>query len=81
MMVQESLQSAVSLATFAIDEAIVGRSFMDDLYNLRINVSPEKISPPTNGVRLIFSLHHRELFELRQMLNYFEKLLNPGNAN
>lgn len=64
-MVQESLQSAVSLATFAIDEAIVEWSFMNDLYNLRINVSPEKISPPSNGVRLIFLPHHQELFELR----------------
>lgn len=64
MMVQESLQSAVSLATFAIDEAIVEQSFMDDLYNLRINVSPEKISSPSNGVRLIFLLHHQVLFEL-----------------
>lgn len=67
MMVQESLQSAVSLATFAIDEAIVEWSFMNDLYNLRINVSPEKISPPSNGVRLIFLLHHQEPFELRHL--------------
>lgn len=67
MMVQESLQSAVSLATFAIDEAIVEWSFMDDLYNLRINVSPEKISPSSNGVRLIFLLHHQEPFELRHL--------------
>lgn len=36
--------------------------------SLGINVSPEKISPPSNGGRLIFLLRHQESFELRHFI-------------